>query len=1441
MFIHILLSIIIFPIKILCEDNDHCLYRKNDICIKCEENYILVGTSEFSLDNIITCELESNVLYPHFENDDKVSYPCTNGEYGYLKNDESKCFRKNTLSINYYYSKDLKHFYPCDTTDEINLINGIANCHNCKLTTEGLKCTLCNYYFAFKDDNYTTCYSREELSRDTTIFKDDDNNYRTCVINNCFSCSSRSVCTKCEEGFALKNYVRYKCFDISEITPINEYYTEDNNVYYSCGLFGGVEHCKTCDSKTKCTLCENGYTILDDDDTQCIKITELKSNLFYERNNKQNYYSCINYDNENKHCLECNFQDINNFICLKCEPGYYFLEDQGDNCINEISISKEYYKYDDDLYKLCSSAIEGCKYCDNNKKCTVCLNEGFGILDLNYTVCEDVHEGLDGNTIYQEDELFYTCEKQIEGCKKCLSKNNCIETLSSEYCILNEDRTVYKLNISSDIYYHSTSGDDLCISCENIFSYCFLCKSESECIQCTEGYSLIDKEECDYKAAFEINDQYFSDDNFTNFYKCNNTLISSNAIDNCFKCEFSSENKCKECLDGYIILDNEDHICILNSSSIQAQIENKKITGNELGTKYYTCSKWLENCDTCEDIDICSTCKDNYVFLNGNKTKCYLKDNFIHGHFFTNDSGINYYSCIANCSLCEDDEYCITCDKGFELNDFGTKCNLILNSDEEIKENCVYLTENVEIDINNINNYINSFAYYYWLNYREEKNYLVKYTDKEIGCEIIIFKNYQCSLYLYEEDSKFKIDTSVLITELKKYMNNKETIQVIFLYKNHTGINFYENINGNHIDINTMCPSCLQKKYKIINNYGNKLKTEIGPKFTSLIQEKKIDIFNELSPYFQDFCQNLQISGIDIPLNQRQYLLYKGNLSYNLGDNSKGDFYACNINCTLINNNIDELISECECDIHYDINELINTADEITEMNEENAVEKKEIKDEYNFLDNSNDAFSMFSCTKDAFIGENIKSNPGFYTVTLGMVTQSIFFIVLICKQRIGSFAKLLVLANPPKSKTIDGKGSKRIVHRLTDNDYFLAESEEKEKEKNKYNYVNKETNTFVPISIKEISNSESKSNSEKSESENENEKDNGENYHQRMNIYKGNKLNLQIEGDKNIDYEFYPIMKFLEFDVNVYRDVGYTNDQKDIKELKKKYEGVKMIKYNLLFKNEKNKILPLIYKPVLVDFLPYKYAQYYDKRSLGDLYKYFLCLRHPIINLCFNSNNISQNFIPFSMKAIKILFCGMLILFFNSLLITQQYLYEKFNFFNEKYDFKNMQLNDDIVYSEKIKYAIRKNSSNSFWTYIIVLIFDVVLSLILSVRFRIKNLLDEFYEIDSGKNSVVNKNKKQEKNFEKELLNVSDLKNIFLFTTIIFFVFFIAFFIYIINFCHAYKAENPDLFFSSLWSFLFYISFPFITNFILSFLRHISLKEDCEFIFNISKILIEF
>ena len=55
---NIILILIVIISKMICENkcSEHCLYCKDEKkCTRCEDNYILVGTSEFSSDDEITC------------------------------------------------------------------------------------------------------------------------------------------------------------------------------------------------------------------------------------------------------------------------------------------------------------------------------------------------------------------------------------------------------------------------------------------------------------------------------------------------------------------------------------------------------------------------------------------------------------------------------------------------------------------------------------------------------------------------------------------------------------------------------------------------------------------------------------------------------------------------------------------------------------------------------------------------------------------------------------------------------------------------------------------------------------------------------------------------------------------------------------------------------------------------------------------------------------------------------------------------------------------------------------------------------------------------------------------------------------------------------------------------------------------------------------------
>ena len=1477
---YILILYIIIPLKFIfsseeCSDNcETCENSKK--CTKCETSYKLIGTHERSIDNEITCT-NNDLSNGYIIGENGVYYPCNNTEYNYLEDDTTKCYSEFHFISKNYYTIDNKKYYPCNRTIH-NF--GVPNCEECSKSSSSFSCEKCKTNYVIVDNNGSECVDINTL--DNSYYKVDKWHYEKC-FEHCKYCSSRFKCIECESGFYMFNDEKDKCVNESG-KNMKEYYLE-NYTYYNCRLNGGIANCKECDGKNNCTKCDFGYVLINGNHTKCIKNKTINFNLYYTDDGGINYYSCIDFKPD-KNCTECKINPDNpsNIICNKCQKGYFFVDDDRSQCYKEESLIDYYYKVDKTKYNNCSRSIPDCIKCKNESHCFSCV-EGKGILDENFQECQDINNSIDSNIIFKdENDLYYSCNITIKGCSKCTKRMNCIESISNYYCLL--DGVPIELNKINDSYYIEDydNGNYTCKSCSSI-EKCLLCSSEDNCYQCIEGFTIIndDRKNCDNIAGYSNDERYFTFDNGRNFYGCGRTDLTEKAIQNCTKCVYNSKvekNNCLQCEEGYIILDDDGSLCIPKSGFIADLIDEKRIIKDPMTGNHYTCNYLMENCYTCETGENCTTCtncttcKSGFIFLDDDKKKCLDKSNYTEGHYFTIDN-INYYSCIDNCFECDNRETCINCDEGYELNDFGNKCELILYDYNDIKKNCIYLTKNINnetisADNSNFNTLINKLFEEYYSAYNSSRNYIVKYINKEDGYTVLIFKNEQCSLYLFEDDM-FRVNSSGIITELKKYAESKDIIQLILIYKNYTSIAFFENKSGARINIEELCPSCLQIKYNITYNYKNRLVSDVGEKLAKIIQENEIDIFNENSEFFQTLCTPLQIEGIDIPLNVRNSLIYKGNLSYNLGDTTKGDIYACSAQCSLIYNNPLEYTSECECDLNYDIENFKSYVNDIEEAKANNKSEKNEtdIKNNYGFLNNSKDSFDMFTCSKYGFTSENIKKNAGFYTVLVSSVGQGVCLILLVFKLKINSFAKLLILANPPPKKKAENNkndeenNNKRIVKRVTDIDYYLTSKETKTNNIYNNNYIN---NTSIPSTQKRINTeNENQKNLENSEDLQNSNLNNGEIHHQKLNIFNNNyvtpgkiKLGLKnknrkndndseesnndddiFSGEKNSEMDYYPVMKFIEYDINAYRDIGYTYEQKDIKQLRKRYEGVKLIQYNLLNKNEKTKILPLIYKSLLKDHLPHKYGIYYDKRKIYAFYCYLFCLKNPIINLLINSNSNSQNFIPFSVKIIKIIFTGITILFINSLFINQQYIYNKYIFFDEHFHFKNLFLSDTINSSEKLKYAINHSIKNAIIAYVIILLIDIFLTWLFSIRRRVKNLLDEHYEIDSGKANISRYNKER-RNFEKELLEVSDLKNIYIWITGFFYVFMIIFFIYLVNFCSIYKGVVDDLFIAGLWTFIIFFFMPVISCIIITSLRYIGLKLKAKFAYDLSRILME-
>ena len=88
-------------------------------------------------------------------------------------------------------------------------------------------------------------------------------------------------------------------FSIS-ISDFDEYYTEDNGFsYFPC--YAGVSNCKKCTSKNVCTKCQENYCFIGNNTNICVNKNNLNLAEYYTLDEGISYFPCI----EPINCLGC--------------------------------------------------------------------------------------------------------------------------------------------------------------------------------------------------------------------------------------------------------------------------------------------------------------------------------------------------------------------------------------------------------------------------------------------------------------------------------------------------------------------------------------------------------------------------------------------------------------------------------------------------------------------------------------------------------------------------------------------------------------------------------------------------------------------------------------------------------------------------------------------------------------------------------------------------------------------------------------------------------------------------------------------------------------------------------------------------------------------------------------------------------------------------------
>ena len=122
----------------------------------------------------------------------------------------------------------------------------------------------------------------------------------------------------------------------------------------------------------------------------------------------------------------------------------------------------------------------------------------------------------------------------------------------------------------------------------------------------------------------------------------------------------------------------------------------------------------------------------------------------------------------------------------------------------------------------------------------------------------------------------YAIDTRELNTTIIDESDYDFNFHLLGFYINHnyrSYLRFYD-LEGNEVDLEKDCQTCLEKNYIMTHNLFNILNEVVGAPLAELVIEREINIFNPNNDIYTDRCSNLTLYKIDIPINLRKIYLY---------------------------------------------------------------------------------------------------------------------------------------------------------------------------------------------------------------------------------------------------------------------------------------------------------------------------------------------------------------------------------------------------------------------------------------------------------------------------------------------------------------------------------------------------------------------------------------
>ena len=815
----------------------------------------------------------------------------------------------------------------------------------------------------------------------------------------CHQCLNHKKCIKCKQNYKL---IGVKKNDNNPIlckntNDIELYYKDkEDNTYYKC-----PDYCLDCKNDGICTICDNIHRL------------DIVNNTCEEK---------VKY---------CEKYELNNEDCYLCKDNYFFINEDRRHCYNTLDDKSKYFPENNNkVYFSCEYGIPHCEQCLNKSLCIKCKDNYF-FINEERSIC---FNKIDKKKYYPENnnEIYYSCDRNLPHCEECLNKNECTKCKAG-YFFINEDRTQCYNQIDKKKYYPENNGE-IYYLCNYNLPNCEECSDKNTCIKCKDGYFFINN---DRTQCFNEIDKrkYYTEDNGKIYYSCEynlqnceecldkNTCIKCkenyyfinedrsrcyNKIDNnkyylddngttYYSCKYNLPN-CEECLDKYTCIKCKENYFFINNDRSQCYNrldDNDKYYVDESKTIYYSCNTSIPHCETCKNKTECTKCEDHYFFINEDRTKCY--NEIDEKKFYPEEGGKIYYSCshnIEHCIECENKTKCILCEDNYYLSGKNSLCYPISTVPFD---KCKIIFSNLQDKnkiINKNNNYLITLINQY-IKENKDKNYIIQhYKSNNNNYTITIFRAAICTKLLVKSGF-YHLDTNEILKKvnLDYFYNNDNYIHCFITY----GLQNYFILYNTEINSFLNLSSLSSMTYKISNNFTYGMNNLLGKQISEHIKIKNIDIFDTKESIFNNFCNNFTLQGVDIPYKYRLNKLYLGNISNEVICTSN----KCKMSSVFINN----FTGNCECDINEDINYLKNQPKNI-------------FFDYYQNSTVAGDSFKIFGCFKKQY---KLSSNVGLVIflifVIIHILCISLYFLFI---KKIYDYKEIANPPNKPKKSIIE-------------------------------------------------------------------------------------------------------------------------------------------------------------------------------------------------------------------------------------------------------------------------------------------------------------------------------------------------------------------------------------------------------------------------------------